>query len=139
MSAAWSWDPSAEWRPGMTAHHDRVRAVLLVADIESDRRRDWGEAELTVADRTARLSRLQTCFARLRQSASAGDGGDARGPSETCKTDAEAWLLAAYDATLAELCGELDLRHALDDATTCPELERQRVELELLTSLLPLG
>jgi hypothetical protein len=29
--------------------------------------------------------------------------------------------------------------HALDDATACPELERQRVELELLTSLLPLG
>ncbi len=48
----------------MTAHHDRVRAVLLVAEIESDRRRDWGEAPLTVADRTARLSRLQACFAR---------------------------------------------------------------------------
>lgn len=139
MSAAWSWDPPAEGHRGMVAHHDRVRAVLHVAGVESDRRREWGEAALTVADRTARLSRLQICFTRLRQQAPAGGGGDARGFDEACQADAEAWLLAAYDATLAELCWELDLRHALDDVTACPELERQRVELELLTSLLPLG
>jgi len=121
----------------MTAHHDRVRAILLVAEIEADRCDQWGEPGLTVADITSRLTRIQACLARSGPPVSAGgDGGDAGDEGEP---DAEAWLLAAYDATLAELCGKLDLGHFLTDASVAPEAERLRVELELLTSLLPLG
>lgn len=106
----------------MTIHHERVRAVLLVHALESGCRFDSGargDANVdNVVDLTARVTRVQAEIAA---------GG--------C---ADAWLLAAYDAALAELCRALGLGHSLIDENVCPERERQRVELELLSSVLPL-
>lgn len=129
MSASAEW-PTAGGPAETSAHYDRVRAVLHVAQIESDRRHAWGEPGLTVADLTSRLTRIQAGLHRLRPPGSAvrGDESD---------DSAEAWMLAAYDVTLAELCRAYDLPHALDDDTVFPDAERLRVELELLTSLLP--
>lgn len=121
----------------MSAHHDRVRAVLLVAGLESDRRGEAGERPVTAAELTARLARIQACLGRLRPPAGAGGGEEGR-PVEI-DVDAEAWKLAVYDAALAELCTELGLRHALDDAAVPSGPERQRIELELLSAVLPLG
>jgi len=68
------------------------------------------------------------------------------GPSRTAHghpgeidVDAEAWKLAVYDAALVELCQELGLRHRLDDDAVPSGTERQRVGLELLSAVLPLG
>src|SRR5688500_10949841 len=96
----------------MSTHHDRVRAVLLVAGLEGDRRGEAGERPVTAAELTARLARIQARLDRLCPPAGGGRGGR---PVEI-DVDAEAWKLAVYDAALAELCQELGLRHALDDA-----------------------
>jgi hypothetical protein len=53
--------------------------------------------------------------------------------------DADTWLLAVYDAALVELCRALGVAHSLVDDGVCSESERLRVELELLSSVLPLG
>ena len=103
----------------MIAHHDRVRAVLLVHGLEADRRSDSGEEGDTVARLTARVARMQAGLDR------------ARPPDQ--------WTLAVYDAALVELCAALGLRQSLVDDTVCPECERQRLERELLSSVLPLG
>ena len=130
----------------MTAHHNRVRAVLLLAEIDADRRAGWGEPALTIADLTFRLTRIRARLDQLRLPVdSTARGGDddfdliddvdlTDDIDLTDDSDAEAWKLAAYDATLAELCAKLELPHALDDAGAWPEAERLRVELELLTS-----
>jgi hypothetical protein len=121
----------------VSIHHDRVRAVLLVAGLEGDRRGDAGEVPVTAAELTARLARIQACLDRLRPPEGAGPPGGAL-PGEI-DVDAEAWKLAVYDAALAELCAELGLRHSLADDGVASGPERQRVELELLSAVLPLG
>lgn len=106
----------------MTRHHDRVRAVLLVQGLEAERvsgSADGGKAEV-VADLVGRVTRIQAQQVGL-------------GP------EADGWLLAVYDAALAQLCGALELRHSLLDEGVCPDRERQRVELALLSSVLPLA
>jgi hypothetical protein len=106
----------------MTRHHDRVRAVLLVQGLEAERRSgsgDGGEAD-GIGDLIARVTRIQAQYARL-------------GP------EADGWLLAVYDAALAQLCGALGVRHSLLDEAVCSDRERQRVELALLPSVLPLA
>jgi hypothetical protein len=105
----------------MTRHHDRVRAVLLVQGLEADCRSGGGRSEADViADLIARVGRIQAQSVGL-------------GP------EADGWLLAVYDAALAQLCGALGVRHFLVDEGVCPERERQRVELALLSSVLPLA
>jgi hypothetical protein len=106
----------------MTRHHDRVRAVLLVHGLEADRRSSSGEGGETevIVDLTARVTRIQAQHDGFR---SHDDG----------------WLLAVYDAALAELCGALGVSHSLVDEGVCSDRERQRVELELLSSVLPLA
>lgn len=105
----------------MTRHHDRVRAVLLVYGLEADRRSSAGESgEADVIDLTARVARIQTQH----------DGS---------RSQADGWLLAVYDAALIELCGALGMSHSLIDERVCSDRERQRVELELLSSVLPLA
>jgi hypothetical protein len=117
----------------MSAHHDRVRAVVLVHGLEADRHSGFAEDGDTVTCLTARVTRIQ---ARLDRTPSTGgrisdyvDSG----------TDADAWMLAVYDAALVELCAALSVGHSLVDDAVCPDRERQRVELELLSSVLPLG
>lgn len=107
----------------MSAHHDRVRAVLLVHGLEADRRSGAGEQGDTLVRLTARVARIQVGLDGVRASAA----------------DADRWMLAVYDAALVELCAALGLRQALVDDTVCPDCERRRVELELLSSVLPLG
>ena len=122
----------------MTAHHDRVRAVLLVHGLEADRRAgsdDDGGAG-TVADLTARVTRVQARLSGVRSRAAGRPPSARRGAVDT-SADADTWLLAVYDAALAELCGALGLGHSLADQHACPEHERQRVELELLSTVLP--
>ena len=121
----------------MGTHHDRVRAVLLVAGLENARRSDAGEVPVTAAELTARLARIQARLDRLHPPEGAGRTDAAR-PGEI-DVDAEAWKLAVYDAALAELCDELGLRHSLTDDAVPSGPERQRVELELLGAVLPLG
>jgi hypothetical protein len=109
----------------MTRHHARVRAVLLVHGLEADRRLGAGEVgdPDSVVDLTDRVIRIQTQLV----------GPDAN------TTEADCWLLAVYDAALAELCAALGVDHSLVDEWVCSERERQRVELELLSSVLPLA
>ena len=119
----------------MTAHHDRLRAVLLVHGLEADHCSDSGEDINTVSRLTARVTRI---YARLDGVRSAAIGNRLRDQVDT-GVDAEAWMLAVYDAALVELCAALGLGQSLVDDTVCPGCERQRVELELLSSVLPLG
>jgi hypothetical protein len=106
----------------MSTHHDRVRAVLLVHGLEADRRFGAGEQGDTVVRLTARVARIQAALDGVRDAA-----------------DADRWMLAVYDAALVELCAALGLPQSLVDDTACPDCERRRVELELLSSVLPLG
>lgn len=132
MSAASGSDqPHSRRVGGVTVHHDRVRALLLVHGLEADRRAASAEDDDTVAYLLARVTRIQARLDRIR-SAAAGD------PVDT-GTDADAWMLAVYDAALVELCAALGVRHSLVDDAVGPERERQRVELELLSQVLPLG
>ena len=119
----------------MTAHHARLRAMLLVHGLEADYRSDAGEDVDTVSRLTARVSRI---YARLDGVRSASIGKRRRDEVDT-GADAEAWMLAVYDAALVELCAAVGLDHSLVDDRVCPDCERQRVELELLSSVLPLG
>ena len=119
-------------------HHDRVRAVLLVHRLEADRRASCGEGDGTdvVVDLTARVVRIQGRLDAVRSRAAGdrgSDGPDPAGPG------ADGWLLALYDAALAELCGSLGVQHSLVDQRVSSAEERQRVELELLSSVLPLA
>jgi hypothetical protein len=120
----------------MTHHHDRMRSVLLVHGLKADHCAIVGEDGDTdrLVARTARVVRVQARLAGL-QAPPAGDGR----PVADTGSDAEAWLLAMYDAALVELCAALGVRHALLDDWACPDSERQRVELELLSSVLPIG
>ncbi|MDQ1489798.1 MAG: hypothetical protein QOJ23_2312 [Actinomycetota bacterium] len=119
----------------MTAHHDRLRAILLVHGLEVDYRSHSGQHISTVSRLTARVSRI---YARLDGVRSAAIGSRIRGQVDA-GADAEAWMLAVYDAALVELCAALGFGQSLVDDTVCPECERRRVELELLSSVLPLG
>ena len=118
----------------MTAHHDRLRAILLVHGLEADRLHSTEDVD-TVSRLTDRVSRI---YARLDGIRSAAVGSPLRGQVDT-GVDAETWMLAVYDAALVELCAALGLGQSLVDDTVCPGCERQRVELELLSSVLPLG
>ena len=118
----------------MTAHHDRVRTVLLVHELEAMRRWEAGEDPLDAADLAARVARIQSRFDDMRSripEVCVSDGPHA----DTGATPAD-WLLAVYDAALAELCTALGVDHSLVDHGVCSEGERQRVELSLL-SLVP--
>jgi len=131
MSAASGSDqPHSRRVGGVTVHHDRVRALLLVHGLEADRRSASAEDGDTVPYLTARVTRIQARLDRIRSAAG--------GPVDT-GTDAEAWMLAVYDAALVELCAALGVSHSLVDDAVGPERERQRVELELLSQVLPLG
>jgi hypothetical protein len=118
----------------VTVHHDRVRALLLVHGLEADRRSASAEDGDTVSYLTARVTRIQARLDRIR-SAAGGAGGD----HVDTGTEADAWMLAVYDAALVELCAALGVSHSLVDDAVGPERERQRVELELLSQVLPLG
>jgi hypothetical protein len=119
----------------MTAHYDRLRAILLVHSLEADRRSHSGEDVNTISCLTARVSRI---YARLDGVRSDAVGSRLRGQVDT-GADAEAWMLAVYDAALVELCAALGVGQFLVDDTVCAGCERRRVELELLSSVLPLG
>lgn len=121
----------------MTRHHDRVRAVLLVQALEAERAARSGERSETdlVVDLTARVARIQARHDGAR-SRVAVQGSAGSGPAECAgDADGDAWLLAVYDAALAELCGALGVPHSLADQSVCSDAERQRVELELLSVL----
>lgn len=100
-----------------------MRAILLVHGLEAERRSDAGEGDdaETVIDLTARVTRVQARLDAVRS-----------------RADADGWLLAVYDAALAELCDAVGVGHFLAADGVCPETERQRVELVLLSSVLPL-
>lgn len=122
----------------MTQHQDRVRAILLVHELEADRRCKSGssEGDDVLTDLTARVGRIQVQLDGVRLRA------DNRHPSEgpvSAGTDSDGWLVAVYDAALAQLCRALGVRHSLIEDGVCSDRERQRVELILLSSVLPLG
>ena len=123
----------------MTTHHDRVRAVLLVHRLEAERavragERSEAEAD-TVVELTARVARIQARHDGARERV-AGQSRDGRGPAGSAgDADGDRWLLAVYDAALAELCGALGMKHSLVDRSVSSDDERQRVELELLSVL----
>ena len=119
----------------MTAHHHRLRAMLLVHGLEADQRSHSDEDVDTVGRLTARVSRI---YARLDGVRSAASGSDLCDDVDT-GVDAEAWMVAVYDAALVELCAALGLGQSLVDERVCSNCERQRVELELLAAGLPLG
>ena len=119
----------------MTVHHDRLRAMLLVHDLEMDHPSHFEEDPDRVSRLTARVSRI---YARLDAVRSAAAGSGLPDQVDT-GLDAEAWMLAVYDAALVELCVALGLRQSLLDDKVCPGCERQRVELELLSTGVPLG
>jgi hypothetical protein len=106
----------------MTRHHDRVRAVLLVQGLEADRRSSSGGGckAHVIADLVGRVTRIQAQQVGL-------------------EPESDGWLLAVYDAALAQLCAALGVRHSLVDGGVCSNRERQRVELALLSSVLPLA
>lgn len=108
----------------MTPHHERVRAVRLVAGIESCRRADEGEPPVSAAALLDLVARTRTRLRRLRLTHPGADGADQR-----------AWKEAVYDAALAELSDGLGVPHALDDATVPPHVERARVERALHEAL----
>lgn len=124
----------------MTQHQDRVRAILLVHELEADRHRKAGGSDPAndVVDLTARVARIQVQLDGVRLRA------DSRQPSEGpnsvgTDSDADGWLVAVYDAALAQLCSALGVSHFLVEDGVCSDRERQRVELVLLSSVLPLG
>ena len=118
----------------MTAHHDRVRTVLVVHEIEANRRCEAGESAQDTADLAARVARIQSRFDEMRSAPAEVCVSDRR-DADTGATAAE-WMLAVYDAALAELCTALGVEHSLVDESVCSDGERQRVELSLL-SLVP--
>jgi hypothetical protein len=123
----------------MTRHHERVRAVLLVHGLEADRRSGAGEGDTpTVVDLTARVTRVQAELDKVRSWHPGRRISDGHAAVDT-GADADTWLLAVYDAALVELCTALGVGHALIHDGVCPESERQRVELELLSVVLPIG
>ena len=122
----------------MTAHHDRVRAVLFVHGLEAEHRSDAGGDDDPMRRLTARVTRIQGLLDKVRSVATASPISDQRHDVDT-GADADVWMLAVYDAALVELCGALGLSQSLVDDTGAPEGERQGVELELLSSVLPLG
>lgn len=120
----------------MSAHHDRVRALLLVHGLEADCR-VGSCGPFTVAELTERVIRIQARLDGVR-------GASTVRPIEPRQlvdtgADATAWMLAVYDAALVGLCRALGLHQALLDDGVGPEGERQRVELALLSSVLPIG
>jgi hypothetical protein len=131
--------PTADGAGAMTAHHDRLRAILLVHGLEADyRSQHSGEDMNTVSFLTARVARVYARLDGVRLAAIGSGLRDQRDPVDT-GADSEAWMLAVYDAALVELCAALSLGQSLVDDTVCSGCERQRVELELLSSVLPLG
>lgn len=118
----------------MTVHHDRLRAMLLVHDLEMDHPSHFEEDPDRVSRLTARVSRI---YARLDGVRSAA--GSHLDDQVDTGAEAEAWMLAVYDAALVELCVALGLAQSLLDDNVCPGCERQRVELELLSTGVPLG
>lgn len=77
--------PIGEMAVGVTAHHDRARAVLLVPGLEADRRSDSGENDETdllvlPVRGTARVTRIQ---ARLDEIRPRPDRGPRRPDSRT--------------------------------------------------------
>jgi hypothetical protein len=119
----------------MTVHHNRLRAMLLVHGLEADYRSESGEEPETLGCLTARVARI---YARLDEVRSAAAGSPRRDQGDS-GVDAEAWMLAVYDAALVKLCVAVGLDQSLVDDTVCSQAERQRVELELLSLVLPLG
>lgn len=124
----------------MTPHHDRVRAVLLVHRLEAERRSSDGESDETdpVVELTARVARIQARHDGARARIGRGQRRDGHPAGACADADGDAWLLALYDAALAELCGALGVRHSLLDPSVASDDERLRVELELL-SVLPVA
>lgn len=108
----------------MTTHHERVRAVRLVAGLESSRRTGAGEAAVSTDDHRQLVARTHARLERLRVTATGAD-----------RVDQLAWKLAVYDAALAEMSDGLGLPHALDDVAVFPEDERARVGRALLDAL----
>jgi hypothetical protein len=128
--------PPAGRAAAMTAHHDRVRTVLVVHELEANRRYADGEGAQDIAALAARVARIQSRFDEIRVSAAEWDVSDRR-DVDTGATAAE-WMLAVYDAALVELCTALGVEHSLVDEAVCSEDERQRVELFFsLLSLVP--
>ena len=109
----------------MTAHHDRVRMVLAVHELEANRRDADGEGTQDIATLAARVARIQS---RLDEIRAAAECVSDRRDADARATAAE-WMLAVYDAALVELCTALDVEHSLVDEAVCSEDERQRVEL----------
>ena len=118
----------------MMAHHDRVRTVLAVHELETKRRYADGEGTQDIAALAARVARIQSRLDEIRAAAECGVSD--RRDADTGATAAE-WMLAVYDAALVELCTALDVEHSLVDEAVCSEDERQRLELffSLLTSV----
>lgn len=119
---------AAAWRDGgpavgMTTHHERVRAVRLVARITSTLRAGAGGSPVAASERLGLLGRARARRERLWLTARDTDAGD---------SGQVAWKLAACDAALAEPCDGLGLPHALDDPAVPSGAERARVELALL-------
>jgi hypothetical protein len=146
----WGGEPDADesavemrvtggWVPGVTRHHDRVLAVLLVYGLESDCRAHAGGRGYTssVADLAARVTRVQAQLCAVRSPAT-GCHPSGNSASVDSGSDADGWLLAVYDAALAQLCDAVGVCHSLVDDNVCSEAERLRVELALLPSVLPL-
>lgn len=123
----------------MTQHQNRVRAILLVHELEADRRRKSGDSNgPDVVDLTARVARIQVQLDGVRLRAGGRHPSERSGSGGT-DSDADGWLVAVYDAALAQLCNALGVRHSLIADGVCSDRERQRVELVLLSSVLPLG
>lgn len=118
----------------MTAHHDRVRAVLLVHGLKAA---GGSDEDGGVGDLAARVIRIQARLDEIRPRAVSGRIGDRPGDVDT-GAGAEEWMLAAYDAALIELCAALGVTHSLVDERISPERERHRVEYELRSSVPPL-
>lgn len=124
----------------MTQHQERVRAILLVHALEADRRCGSGGIDPAdvVVDLTARVARIQRELDGVRLRAGSRHPSEGAGSAGN-DADADGWLVAVYDAALAELCRALGVRHFLIEEGVCSDRERQRVELVLLSSVLPLG
>lgn len=121
----------------MTAHHQRVRAVLLVHGLETERRLDADEGVESIVELAARVARVHRRLDGIRSQAARRRARD-RGREADTGATADEWMLAVYDAALAELCAAVGVRHALIDEGVCSEVERLRVELELLPAVPPL-
>lgn len=121
----------------MSGHHDRVRAVLVVHGLEAECRASSGRPAATVEELTDRVARVQLRLDYRRARPADGCLSDILYEADT-GASANEWMLAVYDAALIELCVALGVEHSLADEAVCAQAERQRVELELLSSVLPL-